>query len=512
MKLARLFTLALLIGLAIAFSQTHTAAAKPAGSTDILVTSTTDSPDANVGDGKCKSTAGGCTLRAAVMEANVDPGYNHIILNPGRTYSLASPLGATTNFHIYGGGQGKTIIQGTGQNAALLDIQNGAHVELLFLTLRNGTGSNGGAVRVRAGGYLGFTFAAMENNHADGHGGAVYNEGELTLSRAVVSGNTAVGMGGAIYNTGTLRLYESTFLDNESSGSDGGALANQGSADLNNVTFGNNRASHAGGAIMNYPLSTLHLYSTTVAYNKANTSTTNQDGGGIHNLGALTALNSLVAFNKVESGLFDTDDDCGGTITSQGGNLLTTIHTCSFSDPVGTSLVGVSPLLGALSTLNGGFTPTFALLPGSVGIDLTPALTCASSYGDLVSDQRGYPRIVDGNHSGTAQCDAGAFESDAPDPCLTVPEAPVLVSPAANEKSKKRMRLIEWSLDACMTSFNVIIRQDNKNGAVVDQYNQLFGWSYMTKKLARHHTYFVNVEACNAHGCTSTMPRKFTVK
>src|SRR5690242_16812730 len=46
-----------------------------------------DAPDANPGDGVCATTAGKCTFRAAIMEANALPGPDTIEFEPA-TYVL----------------------------------------------------------------------------------------------------------------------------------------------------------------------------------------------------------------------------------------------------------------------------------------------------------------------------------------------------------------------------------------------------------------------------------------
>jgi hypothetical protein len=60
--------------------------------------------------------------------------------------------------------------------------------------------------------------------------------------------------------------------------------------------------------------------------------------------------------------------------------------------------------------LHGGFTPTHALVPGSPAID-AGGTDCTDATGaPLLADQRGQPRLVDGDGDGTATCDIGAFE------------------------------------------------------------------------------------------------------
>jgi hypothetical protein len=53
------------------------------------VDSVADAPDQTVGDGRCASAAGACTVRATIMEANAHPG-STVVISPGR-YSLTIP-------------------------------------------------------------------------------------------------------------------------------------------------------------------------------------------------------------------------------------------------------------------------------------------------------------------------------------------------------------------------------------------------------------------------------------
>jgi hypothetical protein len=87
-------------------------------------------------------------------------------------------------------------------------------------------------------------------------------------------------------------------------------------------------------------------------------------GGGVRNLGTLTAKNTIIALNS--SG---TAPDFSGTLTSQGFNLIgnntgATITPAQSSDQIGTAGVPINPLLGQLAS-NGGPTQTHALLAGS---------------------------------------------------------------------------------------------------------------------------------------------------
>src|SRR4051812_45562238 len=61
-----------------------------ASAADLVVTSPADRVDTSVGDGTCAAEGGGCTLRAAVQEADAASGASTITVPAGR-YRLAIP-------------------------------------------------------------------------------------------------------------------------------------------------------------------------------------------------------------------------------------------------------------------------------------------------------------------------------------------------------------------------------------------------------------------------------------
>src|SRR5918992_2158349 len=88
----------------------------------LVVNSTSDAVDANVGNGVCRTSSGSCTLRAAIQEANAVPGAD-VVQVPGGTYQLAirplnqndvttGDLDVTDSLTIVGAGSGSTIIDG----------------------------------------------------------------------------------------------------------------------------------------------------------------------------------------------------------------------------------------------------------------------------------------------------------------------------------------------------------------------------------------------------------------
>ncbi|MBL0162884.1 MAG: CSLREA domain-containing protein [Xanthomonadales bacterium] len=85
------------------------------------VDSTADAPDSNPGNGICLSTLGGCTLRAALMEAGAQD-TPIIITIPAGVFNVNIPgadedLGATGDLDIIAlDGEGRTLIGRVGQD------------------------------------------------------------------------------------------------------------------------------------------------------------------------------------------------------------------------------------------------------------------------------------------------------------------------------------------------------------------------------------------------------------
>ncbi len=186
-----------------------------------------------------------------------------------------------------------------------------------------------------------------------------------------------------------------------------------------------------GGGIADYR-ATLMLTNSTVSGNIANGIGYDADGGGIFN-GHWLTLNSSTVVNNTGSGaggvysdslipvsfkntivacnttLDGQASDCKGTLTSEGYNLIQTVHAeCTITGDTTGNITGQDPILSPLAD-NGGPTQTHALQATSPAIDQIPDGTNGCAAGTS-TDQRGAVR-ADGAGQGGSACDIGAFES-----------------------------------------------------------------------------------------------------
>ena len=258
------------------------------------------------------------------------------------------------------------------QQCGILRVDRGAKVVLSGLTL---TGGN-------AGGSVGY------------NGGAVLNEGDLTIRASFMRGNSG-NAGGAICHLGRqLSIERCSFVGNVARHVGGAIFGAGGAISLWQCTLSGNAAPDAngggGGAICANTVD-LRLESCTVAGNSALT-----NGAGLwFQGGVLTLHNTIMADNTIvaDNGARDLQFD-GGSIFSAGYNLVgTTTKTGAWkaSDILGAAALLVAPVN------NGGEVPTCAVQLGSAALNAgDPALSG--------TDQRGYKRVSGG------RADIGAFE------------------------------------------------------------------------------------------------------
>lgn len=383
------------------------------------VNSTLDQPDNNLLDGRCRTASGVCTLRAAIMQANVTKAPDKIKLAPA-VYKLTregaednaqrGDLDITSDMTISGALIGTTILDGKEISERVFTIFQDADVTLTRLTIRNGAGA------IYNLGLLKLTNSTLRGNTTTIGGGGLLNGGTATVTSTTIHKNKAF-QGGGIYNYGTLNVKNSTIDQNRAVGlpmgiqdPDGGGLFNFGTSHLFNTTVSANRADGSGGGIYNYGNFT-RLDHVTVAYNRADQDRKNGGtGAGIKSeAGDIEVYNSIVA-NNYRPGLLaplKISDDCHQSQQFQIiiiDSLIEDPRNCPI--PVPASLKNVDPLLNPLAN-NGGLTKTHALQSNSPAIDLPSS---CQGGNQATRDQRNYSRPIDGNGDGLNRCDAGSFE------------------------------------------------------------------------------------------------------
>jgi hypothetical protein len=329
-----------------------------------------------------------------------DPGYNpatgaftitlsfSITQSSGQVIQFAEEIPIAKNLAIQGPGATQLTISGAGSRVFEIDgVATAVNLSGLSITGGKGlsyydtsgttgwggghsggpgTASDGHGGAIWNGGVLTVSGCILTGNSVDANptglinptfgfsGGAIYNAGSLTVSNSTLSKNAAgdaywssygsAGSGGAIFNAGTLTVNNSSLSDNAAFGSSyvvyspnspgfGGAIDNFGTLSMTGGTLSDNSA-YFGGAVFNsYKTSAAALTGVTLAGNTA------YDGGAIGNDGTMTLSGCYVDGN--------TASHAGGGIYNGGAGHLT-IQSASKvtgnSAPVGADLDAFGPV------------------------------------------------------------------------------------------------------------------------------------------------------------------------
>ncbi len=348
---------------------------QPGWGATFVVNTTMDSRDTQPGDGVAIDSAGYCSLRAAIMEANELDGPD-IIEIPAGIYTLT--IGGKDDHCRYGDLdiRRSLTIKGAGMEDTIIDVNRldrGIHIlgpwEVVIsdLTIQNGqamdgsvysegnNGDDGGAIlnikanltltRVAiqdcAAGKAGFREYDMPTWMNGGNGGGLCNGGTATLIQCLIANNTGGdgergGHGGGIYNTGSLTLSNCRVIENHagscayphdfkrSGGGDGGGVYNKGGQ--------------------------MNITHSEICHNQAGDGTTSIDyfgipgsGGGVYNEGQIyesILANCTISHNTTtESGI---GPGYGGGICNHGQLTIThctvyhnIVHLTLSSDNIG---------------------------------------------------------------------------------------------------------------------------------------------------------------------------------
>lgn len=375
---------------------------------------------------------GSGSLRQALLDLCPDGVVTFAEQLSGQMIGLHSSLLITKSLTIDGSSLAVAPTLDGNQATQLLTIQEPKRVMLRNLVLAHGyfrDYQRGGAVFNE--GYLTVDHGTFENNGAGTAGGAINNRGSLTVTQsAFVNNYTAYPGGGAIrHQAGSLWIDQSSFTGNSST-NNGGAIYSESVLVVTNSSFRDNLTGQAGGAIASLAGLVVTIRNSTFVDNHAATT-----GGGFHSAAAATIQNSTFSANSADGGgggLYGKGtltlnnstinaNQGGGFVSERAAHLINTIIANSVdgsdcSGPLATSINNLiadgscgavltgDPLLAPLAD-NGGPTFTHALGFGSPAVDGGDNAHC------LATDQRGVARPIDGNSDTMAICDIGAVEA-----------------------------------------------------------------------------------------------------
>ena len=383
---------------------------------------------ADTNDGVCNAD---CSLREAITAANAVTS-DDVIEFDKNVFGIARVITLTDGgFNI--SSNGSLTINGT--NANLLSISGnnqrgifyigGANVTISGITIMNGNASAPGGSGVggginNQGGTLTINSSIIKNNFSTFEGAGIYNLGTLSINDSTISENSGREGSGIFHQVGTLTINNSTVSKNEGGGisnrglvninastisnntgrynNGGGIITFGGTVNLSNSTVSNNFRSGVGGGIAVESRGTVNLTNSTVAFNSASAG----NGGGVYCgfESTVKIRNSIIARNIGAS----APSDFGGTLQSQGYNLIGSTAFTTITGDVTGNLLNIDPLLLPLGN-NGGNTQTHVLRENS------PAIDKGDPENVTATDQRGVSRPFGGDGNGAGRADIGAIEA-----------------------------------------------------------------------------------------------------
>ena len=326
---------------------------------------------------------GDCSVREALLAAETSPGRDTLLLPAGRHLLSIAPVppgGLDPTFgsldvlshpvDIRGAEDGETIIDGQGIDRVLVFLDSVSTVRNVTVTGGLTEGPGGGLASELSQLEV-ENVRIVENSAAFSGAGLAVLLGTVTLDHVTISGNQSRHSGGGVYLFGI-------------------SQTRVGRLEVRNSTISGNHADLASGAIEIGSAGQLLLEYSTIAEN------TNRPGD--------TTIGPFLSHPPADAVYTLVEGTCSA------GPDTSCIYLSSKAEEVPVPDLGLEPL-----ALNGGLTPTHALLPASPAIDVVPADAACPD-----DDQRGAPRPEDGDHDGEARCDAGSFELSGP-PVVEIP-------------------------------------------------------------------------------------------
>jgi predicted outer membrane repeat protein len=420
-------TLAIALSLPIGVLAASSEASAAPPST-FLVNDTTDAALVNPSGTTCVSTnAGSCTLRSAVQAAD-NLGGNVSISLPVGLYKITIPstgsndpstgdldINNGVSLTVTGGGSSSTIIDGNSLDRAFA-VQSGASLALSGVTIQHGAMSKNNASVADTSPY---------------NGGAIYNDGTLSVDSSVLTSNSAYDDGGAIYTDSdavSTTITNTTATYNSSDDPGGFLYAYEGSSSITfvNDTITNNSATYdAGGALYDTSTGPVSITNSTISNNIAG----DDSGGGLYldDAGSLTITGSTLNSNSSDSNeggaIYDngsgpisvtgstlsgntTGGDDGGAIYASDDSTLTVSGSTFAHDNAGDSNGGAIYLSNTDLTVSGStFTANKGAEGGAVYVDGTTGTAVQSVTSSTFANN-----AATGYEGGAIYDDSGALQ------------------------------------------------------------------------------------------------------
>jgi len=338
------------------------------------------------------------SLRYAISQANANTNTAgseitfSSLFNMPQTISLGSTLALTETAGpemIEGPGASNLTISGNNK-VGVFNLAEGVTATLSGVTISGGMNNQAGGA-IDNDGTLTVTNSTFINNTSGADGGAVANDGTLAVTDCTIEKNTAPFSGG-IDNDGMLTVTGST-IENNTATEFGGGIDNHdgGMATLTNATVANNSAVISGGGVFNEGDSMLAVANSTLSDNRA------ASGGGIFLEGdGGDPANPMTVTDSTFSG----NESTGTASNGGGGALYNAGGTASFS---GSTLAGNTAIHGGggIFVGSGSLTILDSTLSGN-------SVTGSFSQGGGIDENSGTVTLTNSTIAGNSAQNVGA--------------------------------------------------------------------------------------------------------
>ena len=320
---------------------------------DETVNSATDSSD-----GSCTTDLGGCTLREALETASVA---GDIVAVPEGDYQLLSHLDVGHDLTVLGGGARGTRIIGHRDSPSsgdrVIEVTNGAALDLRAVTLTNGQAGdgNGGAIHALGDSRVAISDSAISGNEA-WNGGGVDSAGVVLIERSTVSGNHAWGNGGGLSLSGSVSLNNTTISGNAAD--TGGGMFAAANLGLDNVTIADNTAGPGLGGGLYEQVDTQTTSATNTLWARNTGGSCRGTGGAIFSNYGLA--DDAACFATGGSGNLSRTAIALGPLADNGGDTLTHLPGAGSDAIDHGNTTGASTSISAASRARAGHSATSA--------------------------------------------------------------------------------------------------------------------------------------------------------